>query len=106
MHKSWRRFFLKRMHTTYSHGTKNLYNYIKKARAGGLDLHGKPEIIAEGPAFAVYDANKTMGMISSYIAMQKAVEKAKVSGIALVGVKTAVTSVLQGIMPIWLPRKA
>jgi ureidoglycolate dehydrogenase (NAD+) len=74
---------------TYSHGTKNLYNYIKKARAGGLDLHGKPEIIAESPAFAVYDANKTMGMISSYIAMQKAVEKAKVSGIALVGVKNS-----------------
>ena len=37
---------------TNSHGTKNLHNYIKKARIGGLDIHGEPEIVAEGSAFA------------------------------------------------------
>lgn len=74
---------------TNSHGTKNLHNYIKKARVGGLDIHGEPEIVAEGPAFAVYDAKKTMGMIPSYLAMNKAVEKAKETGIALVTVKNS-----------------
>lgn len=74
---------------TNSHGTKNLHNYIKKARIGGLDIHGEPEIVAEGPAFAVYDAKKTMGMIPSYLGMQKAVEKAKETGIALVTVKNS-----------------
>lgn len=74
---------------TYSHGTKNLHSYIKKARAGGLDLHGEPELITEGPAFAVYDAHRTMGMIPSYLAMEKALEKAEKTGIAAAAVKNS-----------------
>jgi len=71
----------------HSHGTKNLHNYIKKARAGGLDLHAEPEVIKEGPAFAVIDAKNAMGMVSSVKAMRLACEKAKQTGIALVTVK-------------------
>ena len=74
---------------TYSHGTKNLHSYIKKARAGGLDLHGKPELVTEGSAYAVYDAHRTMGMIPSYLAMEKAMEKAEKTGIAIAAVKNS-----------------
>lgn len=74
---------------TYSHGTKNLHSYIKKARAGGLDLRGKPELVTEGSAYAVYDAHRTMGMIPSYLAMEKAMEKAEKTGIAIAAVKNS-----------------
>lgn len=72
-----------------SHGTKSLLNYVKKARAGGLDIHAQPEIIVEGPAYAVYDGKKAMGMISSCLGMNKAIEKAKQSGIAIVTVRNS-----------------
>lgn len=74
---------------TNSHGTKNLHNYLKKFRAGGADIHGEPEILAEGPAFAAIDAKCTLGMIPSVQAMELACEKAKQSGIAIVTVKNS-----------------
>lgn len=72
---------------TNSHGTKNLHNYIRKYRAGGIDINAEPEIISEGPAFAVIDAKKALGMISSVQAMELACEKAEKTGIAIVTVK-------------------
>ena len=74
---------------TFSHGTKNLHNYIKKARAGGIDIKAEPEIVKEGPAFAVMDAHDAMGMIPGYLGMELACEKAKVCGIGLVTVKNS-----------------
>jgi len=71
----------------HSHGAKNLHNYIKKSRAGGLDLNAEPAVIKEGPAFAVIDARNAMGMVSSVIAMRLACEKARSAGIAIVTVK-------------------
>lgn len=74
---------------TFSHGTKNLHNYIKKCRAGGMDLNAEPEIIKEGPAYALMDAKNCMGMVSGYLAMSLACEKAKASGIGLVTVRNS-----------------
>lgn len=71
---------------THSHGTKNLHNYIRKYRVGGMDIHGEPQIIAEGPAYAVMDAKNTLGMIPSVKAMSLACDKAETAGIALVTV--------------------
>lgn len=72
---------------THSHGTKNLHNYIKKARAGGLDIQAEPEVVAEGPAFAVMHAHNAMGMVAGVQAMELACEKAKQAGVGLVTVK-------------------
>ena len=74
---------------THSHGTKNLHNYIKKARAGGININAKPEIIKDGPAFAVMDACNCMGMIPSVLAMELACQKAGQSGIGIVTVKNS-----------------
>lgn len=74
---------------TNSHGTKNLHNYIRKFRAGGADIKGETEIVAEGPGFAVIDAHKTLGMIPSVQAMELACEKAATSGIAIVTVRNS-----------------
>lgn len=72
---------------THSHGTKNLHNYIRKYRAGGIDINAEPEVVKEGPAFAVIDAKKALGMIPSVMAMNLACEKAEKIGIAIVTVK-------------------
>ncbi len=72
---------------THSHGTKNLYNYIKKARAGGLDIKAQPEVVKSGPAFAVIDAKNCFGMVSGMVAMELACEKARQCGVGLVTVK-------------------
>lgn len=74
---------------THSHGTKNLHNYIKKARAGGIDIKAQPIVVKEGAAFAVMDAKKAMGMVPSVLAMRLACKKAKESGVGLVTVKNS-----------------
>lgn len=74
---------------TYSHGTKNLHSYIKKARMGGINIKAVPEIERQGPAFAVYNAQRSMGMVAGVLAMQLACEKAQTTGIALVSVKNS-----------------
>ena len=73
----------------HSHGTKNLGPYIGKAEAGGMDLAAEPEILAEGPAYALVDAHAGIGMVSSVFAMKLACRKAKECGIALVVVKNS-----------------
>lgn len=72
-----------------THGTKNLLGYVTKLQAGGLDPKAVPEIVAEGPAWAVIDGKKAMGMVSSCKAMNLAMEKAGICGIAYVGVKNS-----------------
>ena len=47
---------------TSSHGTKNLHNYLRKYRAGGMEINVEPEILKEGPAYALIDSHHTMGM--------------------------------------------
>ncbi len=74
---------------THSHGTKNLHGYIKKFRAGGIDIKGEPQIVAEGVSFAVIDARNTLGMIPSVMAMGLACDKAEKTGIAIVTVKNS-----------------
>jgi ureidoglycolate dehydrogenase (NAD+) len=74
---------------TFSHGTKNLGGYIKKGRAGGIDILARPEIINEGAAFATMDAHDSIGMVAGTEGMKLAVEKAQSAGIALVVVKNS-----------------
>lgn len=74
---------------TYSHGTKNLYGYIKKARVHALDISAEPVVIKEGPAFAIIDAQNGMGMVASCKAMELACDKAKQAGIGIVTVKNS-----------------
>ena len=76
-------------HGVFSHGTKNLFGYIKKSRAGGLDIKAEPTVIKDGPAFAVIDAKQAMGMIPSVKAMELAVQKATQIGIGIVTVKNS-----------------
>lgn len=67
-----------------SHGTKNLYEYIRKTQEGGLSVSAKPEIVKEGPAWAIMDGHDAMGMVCGADAMRLAIEKAKQCGIGYV----------------------
>lgn len=72
-----------------SHGTKNLYGYIKKKRAGGMSFLSELEVIKQGLAYALLDAHEGIGMVAGYKAMEMAVDKAAVSGVALVTVRNS-----------------
>jgi len=72
-----------------THGTKNLSQYIQKMHAGGLDAKAEPIIEVEGPAFAIVNGNKAIGMVSACNAMNLAIKKAKEVGIAYVGVRNS-----------------
>lgn len=74
---------------THSHGTKNLHNYIKKARAGGLTLNAEPEIIKEGPAYALMDGKNAMGMVCGVMGMELACKKASETGVGLVTIRNS-----------------
>ncbi len=74
---------------THSHGTVNLANYVKKAKAGGLDIHAEPEVIKDGPAFAILDGKNAMGMVPAYMGMDLACQKAKTAGIGIVTVRNS-----------------
>lgn len=72
-----------------SHGTKNLYQYILKCKAGGLDPKAVPIVEKEGPAWAIINGNSAFGMISACKGMNLAIEKARQCGIGYVGVRNS-----------------
>jgi len=74
---------------THSHGTKNLHNYIKKSRVGGLSLNAVPEIVSEGPSYALMDGNSAMGMVCGVMGMELACKKAEETGVGLVTIRNS-----------------
>jgi ureidoglycolate dehydrogenase (NAD+) len=70
-----------------THGSKQLYLLLKNMKEGGLDVHARPEVINEGPGFAIIDGNFAMPMVTAAKAMNIAIKKAQEACIAYVGVK-------------------
>ncbi len=73
----------------FTHGTKSLRGYLRRIKAGGLRPAGRPHVAAEGSAWAVVDGDSSLGMITSVLAMQTAVAKARQCGLAYVGVRNS-----------------
>ena len=73
----------------FTHGTKSLRGYVRRVRAGGLKADAVPQIVAEGPAWAIVDGQSAIGMVTSVRAMNTAIEKAKTAGVAYVGVRNS-----------------
>jgi len=73
----------------HSHGTRNLFNYVKKKNAGGVSFTTRPEIVKQGEAYAVIDGHNSMGMISSWQAVDIACDKATKCGIAFVTIRNS-----------------
>ena len=73
----------------HSHGLQNLYNYIRKAQAGGVSFTSRPELINHTSSVALVDGKNCMGYVSSTEAMKMACDIAAETGFALVVVKNS-----------------
>ena len=73
----------------YTHGTKSLRQYLKRIRAGGLNPEAVPEVLREGPSWAIIDGHSGMAMVTSCAGMELAVRKAEAAGIGFVSVNNS-----------------
>jgi len=73
----------------FTHGIKSLRGYVRRLRAGGLRADAVPQVVAEGPSWAIVDGQSAIGMVTSVFAMNAAIGKARVTGVAYVGVRNS-----------------
>jgi LDH2 family malate/lactate/ureidoglycolate dehydrogenase len=69
-----------------SHGISMLPTYDREFRAGRLNMRPSFKTLREGPAFALIDADASLGHPVSVHAMNLAVDKCRESGVAVVSV--------------------
>ncbi|MCK4401868.1 Ldh family oxidoreductase [bacterium] len=74
---------------TFTHGSKQLRKLLKNFRDGRMDPQAAPEVVRQGPAWALFDGHRAMPMVSSVRAMETAIKKAKETGIAYTVVKNS-----------------
>ena len=70
-----------------SHGMQRMVRYHKGIEKGQIHLDAKPEVVFETPVSAVIDGHSGMGQLISVFAMNKAIEKAKATGVGIVSVR-------------------
>ncbi len=70
-----------------SHGVIRMTSYVGWSEKGQIAARAEPRIVAETPGTAVVDAQNGWGAPVSVFAMQLAIEKARHTGIAAVGVR-------------------
>ncbi len=69
------------------HGVIRLPQYIKRIRAGGINLHPKIRVVHERPGSAIVDGDNGMGHLVVSRAVDLAIEKARHCGVAWVGTR-------------------
>lgn len=74
-------------HPGQGQGLEKFFRFTRQIRNGGIVPNAPMQWVKEGPSYALLDAAKGFGYVSAYRAMQKAIEKAKITGIAMVGVR-------------------
>jgi ureidoglycolate dehydrogenase (NAD+) len=72
---------------TFTHGTRQIRGLMINARSGRLAASAKEEIVGQGPSWAIVDAKDGMPPAISYRAVKLAIEKAKQTGMAYVGIR-------------------
>ena len=72
-----------------SHGMQRMVRYHKCIEDGMIKIDAKPEIVFETPVSAVIDAHDGMGQLVGHMAMEKAIEKAKTTGVGIVSVRNS-----------------
>src|SRR5215510_8657312 len=69
------------------HGVIRLVPYVKRIRAGGINLHPNMRVVHERPGSAVIDGDNGMGHLVVSRAVELAIEKARSTGVAWVGAR-------------------
>ena len=66
-----------------------MVRYDKGIEKGTIHPDAKPEVVFETPVSAVIDGHDGMGQLISHFAMEKAIEKAKKTGVGFVSVRNS-----------------
>ncbi|MDE2983053.1 MAG: Ldh family oxidoreductase [Gemmatimonadota bacterium] len=74
-------------HPGQGQGLEKLFRYARRMRNGGIRPNAAMSWAREGPATALLDAGKGLGYVAARRAMDRAIEIAKQSGIAMVAVR-------------------
>ncbi len=70
----------------YTHGTRQLRPLLKNFRIGRLNAEAVPEVLREGAAWALVDGHHALPFVTAHHAMERAIQKAKTTGIGYVSV--------------------
>jgi ureidoglycolate dehydrogenase (NAD+) len=73
----------------YTHGSKQLQPLLSNVRDGRIQAAASPQVEREGPSWAIVDGGYAMPPVTGCMAMQLAIDKARATGIAYVGVKNS-----------------
>lgn len=73
----------------FTHGTRNLRGYARRLRARGLRPDAEPEVVQDGPGWAIVDGHSALGMVTSAFAMNTAIQKARTTGLGYAGVRNS-----------------
>lgn len=74
-------------HPGQHQGLEKLFRYKRRVKNGGIVPRTKMVWVEERSSSALLDAAKGLGYVAAYHAMNRAIEKARGSGIAIVGVR-------------------
>lgn len=74
-------------HPGQGQGLEKFFRFYRQINNGGIIPNAPMQWVQEGPSYALLDAAKGFGYVSAHRAMARAIEKAKVTGIAMVGVR-------------------
>jgi len=69
------------------HGVFRLPQYIRRIKAGAVNLNPNIRVVREAAGMALVDGDNGMGHLVMRFAAEKAIEKARAAGVAWVGVK-------------------
>lgn len=72
-----------------THGVGRLPLYVHKIASGHYNPKNDIEVLVDNAAYALLDAHNGFGQVVAYKATQKAIEKAKKFGVAVVGVRNS-----------------
>lgn len=71
----------------HSHGAVRVEYYSERIAKGGINSNPKFEFKSTGPASGVYEGDNGVGFVAAKNAMEEAIEMAKKTGVAVVGIK-------------------
>ena len=72
-----------------SHGAARVKLYHDTIQDGDADVNGRPEIVHETPVSLVVDGHNGSGFAASKLAMDRTIEKAKISGTCMTAVRNS-----------------
>jgi LDH2 family malate/lactate/ureidoglycolate dehydrogenase len=72
---------------THSHGVLRVPEYVAKLTQKGVAPRGQPRVVRDEGACLVVDGGNSMGQIGAHYAMERAIERARTTGIAAAAIR-------------------